>query len=61
MAVAALTAVAQQHVEHSTVEGVQRGVAEGVAAMAGYLVFARALGLFGVEHAQDVQGPPRDP
>jgi hypothetical protein len=61
LAVAALTAVAQQHVEHSTAEGVQRGIAEGVAAMAGYLVLGRALGLFGVEHAQDGQGLRRDP
>jgi hypothetical protein len=51
LAVAALTAVAQQHIEHSAAEGVQRGIAEGIAAIIGYLVLGRAVGLFGDDGA----------
>jgi Domain of unknown function (DUF1707) len=43
---AALTALLLRHAEHSVAEGVQRGIAEGIAARAGYVTLGRALGLF---------------
>ncbi len=40
-----LMAAFEAHAEHSLVEGVQRGVVEGLAAVAGFAVLGRALGV----------------
>jgi hypothetical protein len=57
LAVAALTTVAQQNAEHSAAEGVQRGIAEGVAAIVGYVILGRALGLFAGERRAEQPDP----
>jgi hypothetical protein len=40
-----LMAIVEAHAEHSLAEGVQRGLAEGLAAAAGFAVFGRAIGV----------------
>ena len=46
LTIAVLTIWSQQSAEHSTAEGLQRGIAEGIAAALGYALLGRAVGLF---------------
>jgi hypothetical protein len=47
------------HAEHSLIEGLQRGIPEGLAAAIGFIVLGRAIGVAGPAPAQDPY-PPTD-
>ena len=53
LAVGLLMAAFEAHAEHSVIEGVQRGVVEGLAAAAGFALLGRALGVARRRHGAE--------
>jgi uncharacterized membrane protein YidH (DUF202 family) len=58
VAVAVMMILAMAHAERSLAEGLQRGIAEGLVAGAGYVVLGRAVGLFGSASGPVAPGSP---